>query len=96
MDAALSSAEESVSAPMTLKKKLPLGSLKKGERGRIVGFLSEGDDLIRRLLEMGLIEGSEVELLHEAPFGRDPVAVRVRGALIALRRSEANLVEVEV
>jgi ferrous iron transport protein A len=35
-----------------------------------------------------------VELVHQAPFGGDPVAVRVRGALIALRRNEANLIEV--
>jgi ferrous iron transport protein A len=53
-------------------------------------------DLLQRLLEMGLLEGSAVEVVHEAPFGRDPIAVRVRGALIALRRNEANYIEVEI
>jgi ferrous iron transport protein A len=43
-----------------------------------------------------LLEGSTVEVLHEAPFGKDPIAVRVRGALLALRRSEANHVRVFV
>jgi ferrous iron transport protein A len=71
-----------------------LGELKKGQSGSIVRVGGERE-LLARLLEMGLLEGSRVELVHEAPFGGDPVAVRVRGALIALRRNEANLVEVE-
>jgi ferrous iron transport protein A len=81
---------------MTLRR---LGELKKGEQGtitRVTGENAERDEIARRLLEMGLLEGSRVELVHEAPFGGDPVAVRVRGALLALRRNEANLVEVEV
>ena len=72
-----------------------LGDLRKGESGCIVQVgCGAPDEMISRLLEMGLLEGSRVEVLHEAPFGGDPVAVRVRGALIALRRCEANLVEV--
>ncbi len=66
-----------------------LGELRKGEGGRIV-TVGTTDEVARRLLEMGLIEGSWVELVHEAPFGKDPVAVRVRGTMIALRRAEAN------
>ncbi len=72
-----------------------LGSLKKGESGTIVSV--EGTEIIsRRLLEMGLLEGAQVDVLHESPFGKDPFAVRVRGALIALRRSDANLIEVKI
>lgn len=74
-----------------------LGELKVGERGLIVSVGESGaigEDLTRRLLEIGLLEGSLVELVHEAPFGSDPIAVRVRGALIALRRSEANEIQV--
>jgi ferrous iron transport protein A len=62
------------------------GALRKGE----------GSDLSSRLLEMGLLEGASVEVVHEAPFGKDPIAVRIRGAVIALRRTEANWVEVLV
>jgi ferrous iron transport protein A len=74
-----------------------LGELKRGEGGLItrVGGAPDQEEMSRRLLEMGLLEGSRVELVHEAPFGGDPVAVRVRGALLALRRNEANLVEVQ-
>jgi len=75
-----------------------LGEMKTGESGKITKVLEapgeSGAAITRRLLEMGFLEGSMVELLHQAPFGGDPVAVRVRGALIALRRNEANLIEV--
>lgn len=75
-----------------------LGEMRKGESGRIVSVDSTGvrEETGRRLLEMGLLEGSFVEVLYEAPFGGDPLAVRVRGAMIAIRRSEANCIEVAV
>lgn len=57
--------------------------------------VDETAEISARLMEMGLLEGSRVEVAHEAPFGGDPIAVRVRGALIALRRNEANQVWVE-
>ena len=75
--------------------KRTLGQLKVGESGKIVTVVGDGE-VSRRLLEMGLLEGSTIELIHEAPFGGDPIAVRVRGAMIALRRAEANRVEVEL
>ena len=46
-----------------------------------------------RMREMGFDEGVEVEVLHRAPFGGDPVAVRVGGATIAIRRAQAALIE---
>jgi ferrous iron transport protein A len=46
-------------------------------------------ELERRLLELGFVEGAEVEVLHEGPMGRDPIAVRVNDNTIALRRREA-------
>jgi ferrous iron transport protein A len=83
---------------MTDEKIFKLGELKKGIQGRIlrIGGSDFSSDFIERLLEMGFLEGSAVEIVHEAPFGKDPLAVRVRGALIALRRNEANAVEVLV
>jgi ferrous iron transport protein A len=71
--------------------KVRLGELAKGESARIVEIEGESETATR-LMEMGLLEGSIVEVLHEAPFSRDPIAVRVRGTLIALRRVEANCV----
>ena len=73
-----------------------LGELSRGEGGEIVSVVGESEELVQRLLAMGLLEGSDVEVVHEAPFGGDPVAVRVRGALLALRRSEANYITVSL
>jgi ferrous iron transport protein A len=69
-----------------------LGELQKGQRGVILKI--QDSPISRRLLEMGLVEGCEVQLVHEAPISLDPIAVRARGAIIALRRNEANLIEV--
>lgn len=62
------------------------------------GWISkmEGPDpVIQRMLEVGIMEGAYVELVHEAPFGKDPIAIRVRGALVALRRAEAKYICVQ-
>ena len=46
-----------------------------------------------RMREMGFDEGVEVELLHRAPFGGDPIAVRVGGSTVCIRRAQAELIE---
>ena len=46
-------------------------------------------ELERRLIELGFTEGASVEILHEGIIGRDPIAVRVNNATVALRRREA-------
>ena len=75
---------------------VPLGQAGRGFTGRIeaidVGSGAHGltaEELERRLLELGFVEGASVEVLHEGPFGRDPMAVRVNNTTIALRRREA-------
>ncbi len=50
----------------------------------------------RRLREHGLDEGVEVELLHRAAFGADPIAIRVGNACVAMRRAQAACVTVAV
>ena len=42
-----------------------------------------------RLMEMGLLPGTRVEMVRRAPFG-DPLEIRLRGYLLSLRRSEAS------
>lgn len=78
--------------------KIRLDQLEKGQKAMIFSVQGNPNSsgLKHRLLEMGFLKGSSVELVHVAPFGGDPIAVRVRGGLIALRKSEASLVEVEV
>ena len=47
-----------------------------------------------RLLDLGLTPGEEIAVAHTAPLG-DPLIVRVRGALLALRKREAAWILVE-
>ncbi|WP_050697511.1 MULTISPECIES: FeoA family protein [Eubacteriales] len=64
-----------------------LTSLKEGERARVSTLLSNGS-MRRRLQDIGLIEGTEVECVQKSPAG-DPVAYMIRGALIALRSEDS-------
>ena len=74
---------------------LTLDKLAKSQTGRITHLIG-GDEADQRRIEMGLSEGLEVRLLHEGPFGRDPIAVLVEGHVVAMRRAEAAKVEVEL
>ena len=82
--------------PTNAVRGVPLGLARRGFCGRIhaihVGDGAHGlsaIELERRLLELGCVEGAEVEVLHEGPLGGDPIAVRVNDNTIALRRREA-------
>ena len=48
---------------------------------------------MQRLLEMGLLEGEEIEVLGFAPLG-DPMEILVRDYRLSLRRSEAARIQV--
>lgn len=47
----------------------------------------------RRLMEMGLVPGTAVELVNVAPLG-DPLELLVRGARLSIRRAEARALAV--
>ena len=55
--------------------------------------LSDGD--ANRLRNLGFDEGVDVEALHGAPFGRDPLAVRIGRMMVAMRRAQARAICVE-
>jgi Fe2+ transport system protein FeoA len=67
-----------------------LGDLRPGQRGVVSGWLGEPP---ARLLEMGLLPGTAVEVVRRAPLG-DPIDVRLRGYHLTLRVDEAAVVEV--
>ncbi len=50
------------------------------------------EELESHLAEFGFVEGAEVGILHEGVFGGDPIAVRVDGMTVAIRRREARAV----
>ena len=64
--------------------------LQAGEKGRVWALELRGA-MRRRLQDMGLVEGTEVECVLKSPSG-DPTAYGVRGALIALRAEDARQV----
>ncbi|MSN96682.1 ferrous iron transport protein A [Campylobacter sp. FMV-PI01] len=50
--------------------------------------------LFYKMLDMGFIAGADVEIVREAPFF-DPMELKIQNYLVAIRRSEAELIEVE-
>ena len=56
----------------------------------------EGDrSFRRRLLELGLVPGTQITFLGVAPLG-DPLQLTVRGCKLSIRRSEALQIRVRV
>lgn len=49
----------------------------------------------RRLMEMGVLPGTPIEVVRIAPLG-DPVELRLRGYALSIRHAEAAQVQVEV
>lgn len=86
---------------MSVLKPADLGAAPRGFRGRILGLRPPEsgalapEELERRLIELGFVEGALVEILHQGLIGRDPIAIRLQSATIALRRREAAAILVE-
>ncbi len=72
---------------------MTLDELKPGERARILEIRGD-DEAADRLMEMGLVEETEIAVVKFAPLG-DPIEIAVRGYHLTLRKIEAKNVEVE-
>jgi Fe2+ transport system protein FeoA len=70
-----------------------LSQFQPGKGGKIILVQSEGP-VGQRLMEMGLIEGADVQVVRIAPLG-DPIEVLVQNYRLSLRKVEADRVEVE-
>lgn len=79
-------------SPGTPAQRRSLSSLLPGDTARVYGVSGTGPTS-RRLQEMGIVPGVSVRVIKTAPFG-DPLEVRLLGYNLALRRSEADLIEV--
>jgi ferrous iron transport protein A len=70
-----------------------VAQLKRGQKGIIKEF---ADDILPiKLLELGCLPGNTIELVQIAPF-KDPIYINVNGSHIAIRRSVAQLIEIEL
>ena len=77
-------------------KKFPISSLADlglAQRARVTD-VSGAAPLRRRLMEMGVLPGTMLEVVRVAPMG-DPIEVRVRGYALSLRRADARAISVE-
>jgi ferrous iron transport protein A len=69
--------------------------------GQSAVITSVGDDCVDihchclRLMELGFTPGQEVTLVARSPF-KDPLAVSVRGTIIALRSGEAECIKINI
>jgi len=80
-------------------ERVRLSTTRPGDRGEIIEVRAEShpgdhgvdvEELQRRLLEFGFVEGARVEVLHEGAIRRDPIAVRLDDMRVALRRRDAE------
>jgi len=70
-----------------------LSELKPKERGTIVKVGGDGP-VHRRILDMGVVPGTEIEVVKVAPLG-DPMDLLIRGYHLSLRKEEAREIFVE-
>lgn len=73
---------------------VPLRSLQVGQKARVATVNAPGE-LGRRIRDMGLTPGVEVEVMHRAPL-KDPVALRLKGFTLSLRNNESDFISVEL
>ena len=69
-------------------EQLPLNRLPIGKKASVTCLLTDGAAR-RRMLDLGMIDGTEIQPLYQSPSG-NPVAYLVRGAVIALRSDIAG------
>jgi len=72
-----------------LSKAKTVGELKQGEKGTICCF--KDDHLSLKLLDMGCLPGTVVEMKFAAPLG-DPICIGVDGYNLLLRKAEAHTI----
>ena len=73
---------------------MTLDQLQKGQAAKVVKIAGKGA-IRRRLMDMGLVRGVQVEMVKAAPMG-DPVDYLVRGYHLSLRKSEAQMIEIDL
>lgn len=70
-----------------------LKDAKVGDSVKVVKLHGQGA-VKRRIMDMGLTKGVEVQIRKVAPLG-DPMEVTVRGYELSIRKADAEMVEVE-
>lgn len=77
-----------------MKQYVGMDELQIGEEG-VVHRIELCGTFQRRIQDLGLIHGTTVQCIHQSPCG-DPIAYLIRGAIIAMRNSDAKHIIVQV
>lgn len=72
---------------------MKMSELEPGDKARVISIDSMGETE-QRLMDLGLHPGAEFKILRRAPLG-DPIEIKLRNSLVALRIKEAENVTVE-
>ena len=75
--------------------KSTLSQASRGDRCVVLDIASEPAELKSRLYSLGIIPGSVLQLLRLAPLG-DPMQIKVGGSFVSIRKSEAEIISVEI
>ena len=70
-----------------------LKELSPGETGVVIRISGSGP-VRRRIIDMGIVAGTNVKVEKYAPLG-DPIEIKAKNFTLSLRKSEAALIEVE-
>lgn len=77
-----------------MSKLMRLDELDIKSKGK-VSHIENDSKLRRRIMDMGIVKGTQVTVEGKAPMG-DPIEVQVRGYMLTLRKSEAKDIIVEL
>ncbi len=73
---------------------ISMRKMKVNQKGIIHSVQADGP-LGRRIRDMGLVPGTEIQVVGRAPL-HDPVALRLKGFTLTLRNSEADFIQCHV
>ncbi len=76
-------------------KQTALSDVKRGDRCIVLDVATEPVEMRSRLFALGVIPGSDLQVLRFAPLG-DPMQVKVSGSYISIRKAEAEIIMVEI
>lgn len=77
-----------------MRKLLKMREMQVNQKG-VVKKVATGGEMGRRIREMGLVPGTEIQIQGRAPL-RDPVAIKIGDYTLTLRNNEASQILVEV
>lgn len=73
---------------------ISLAELPEGKTG-VITAIDTQSPTAQRLLDLGFVPGTPIKAMKRAPMG-DPTTFEIRGYQLGLRRSESEIVEVEI